>query len=509
MSDPTAAQISADVTQPTYEVQIWDGSSWQAQTANVEHVTHNVQITGDLGGFAFGVGRSLSAEVTIDKAAFGTAWRGKRIRIGYGFATSNKVTKFVGVITGRARGRESGTWRCEGLDVLIEGEKIWSPLFVKRSIATRTTLTSIEDPSNAGYRGGPINYLFWAVGGRPLKQAASYPNALFYYSCEQALLGPKYAWHAGENPWNELERLVQVCGGQVYQDDSGVMRYVGPFSLAQGTPTYTFTDAPLTAEQRVSLNAGPYEDHSEDSTLEQTVTAVTCTFTTRLVQGFQQVYEQVDPLDRPIRPGQTVTLTCDTQLPIYDANRVTVEVDAGINRLGAKPTASQLVATITDRKATRFTVTLQNTASDPISVYALRLRGRPISAGPPETVFFSASGELDTTRVLEVPDSALIQARSHGERLCRMLWDFHVGEHGLITLTGCPMDTRRYVGEPVSFTSSAWGETNTKCRIVAIRPTGDGFMEVELGRAGVLPVATDFFIIGQSYADADVRQLAY
>lgn len=509
MSDPTATQIAADVTQPTYEVQIWNGSTWVSQIANVEHVSSGVQITGELGGFAFGASRGLSAEVTIDKAAFGVAWKGKLIRIGYGFETSDKVVKFVGVITGRARGRTSGTWRCEGLDVLIEGQKIWSPLFVKRPIATKTTISSIEDPSNPGYRGGPINYLFWVCGGRPYEQAGSYPNALFYYSCEQALLGPKYYWQAGENPWNELNRLVQVCGGQVYQDDSGVMRYASPFSLATGTPTYTFTDAALTAAQRVSQNAGPYEDCSEDSSLEQTVTTVTCTFTTRQVQGFQTVYEQADPLDRPIRPGETITLTCDTQLPIYDANRVAVEVDAGIVRPAQKPSAAQLVATITDRKATRFTVTLENTAAEPISVYAVRLRGRPISAGPPETVFFSASGELDQTRALEVPDSPLIQSRSHAERLCRMLWDFHVGDHGLITLAGCPMDTRRYVGEPVFFTCSAWGETNTPCRIVAIRPTGDGFMDVDLGRSADLPVASDFFIIGQAYGDSAVRQLAY
>jgi hypothetical protein len=112
-----------------------------------------------------------------------------------------------------------------------------------------------------------------------------------------------------------------------------------------------------------------------------------------------------------------------------------------------------------------------------------------------------------------VEDNPLIQARSHAERLCRMVYDFHSAERGRIPLPGCPMDTRRYLGEPVYFTSAhaatGWGETETLCRIVSISVTGDGFMDVDLGRAEGLPVRSDFYLIGTAYSTSDELQLSY
>lgn len=511
MSDPTPAQINADITRPTYEVQVYNSGSgtWSSVVADVERVGHAQELTGSIGGFAFGTGRRLAAEITIDQALFGTAWQGRRVRIGYGFESSNRVIRFVGVITGRSRGRRSGAWRVGGLDTIIGNEKVWSPLFTKRAPFTRTSATSVENPASAGYRGGIGNYLAWTLGGRPLEQQASYPNALFYYSFEQSVLAPKYTWTAGENLWNELDRLCQSCGGQVFQDNSGTLRYVGPLGLATGLPVYTLTDAPLTAAQRSEQNAIPYGDVSEDSDLKQVTTGVSCVFTERLLQGTQTIYDKQDPLPAPLRGGETATIQCDTQWPIFDAGRVAVTVEAAIGRTLAKPSAAQLVVTITDRKATRFAVQLTNTLGEPIQIYRVKLAGRPITAAEPGSAFFSASGALDTAKTMEIPESPLIQSASHARRLCRMIWDFHGGDRGRIRLSDVPYHPYLQLGAPVYFTSVDWEETNTVCRVVALRPAGDGFMEVELGRAAGLPVRDEFYIIGQTYSAADVRQLCY
>lgn len=512
MADPTAAQIAADVTQPTYAVQLWNGSGWSGDiAADVVRVTHEAATSGDLAGFGFGTGRAWSASIAIDRALFGYDWRRRRVRIGYGFGTSDAVVRFVGVITGRDRDGTDGTWACAGLEALVRGEKLWSPLLRRRPGFTATSVSSIEDPANTAWRGGLGNWILWQIGGRPLAQAGTYPSALFYYDCEQAIIAPEWSWTSGENPWNELDRLCKACGGQVFQDDDGVLRYTSPTGLAANAPSYTFTDAVLTEDQRETLNAGPYETKREQADTEDTVTAVTCSYTSRVLQGYQEVYGDTEA--RIVAAGATVTLQLDTQLPIYSPATVRVEYDAGIVRNAARPAPSHLVATITGRAATRFTLTLQNTLGEPIVVYALRLFGRPISAGEPGGVSYSTTSELNTARVLEIPDNPFIQARSHAERLARMVFDYYAGERGLITLTGCPYDPRRFVGEPVYFTSAnaavGWNETATPCRITAIRPGGDGFMDVDLGRAAGLPIRSEFFVIGQTYASADVRQMGY
>lgn len=509
MSDPTAAQIAADGVDPTYEVQLWDGGSWVSVAGDVVRVSHALATTGDLGGFLFGTGRAVGAEVAIDAALFATGWQARRIRIGYGLGASNRVIRFTGVITGRSRSGRDGVWRCGGLDALLAGVKVWSPLIVGRPAATATSATSVEDPTSGSYRGGILNYIAWASGGRPLAQAASYPAALFYYEFQRSLLEIPYAWVSGENLWNEADRICKASGGQIYQDDSGTLRYVNPLGLAEGSATYTFTDADLTPSQYEAQNAGPYETASEESDLRSVLSAVSCTYVRRARLGYQEVYNQTNPVRDPIRPGETVTLTLDTQLPLAAPELIAVETDSAIQRTLARPSAAQLVTTIADRKATRVVVTLTNAHTEPILLYGIRLKGTPVGAIETGSASYSGTTALNSDRVLEVPDNALIQTASQARRLCRLIWDFQSGERGIITLTGCPYDHRRSVGELVLFTSADWGETAVPCRIAAIRPTGDGFMDVDLGRSVGLPVRSQFYVIGGSYANATIRELSY
>ena len=508
MTAPTRAQITADVTLPTFTVEVYTGASWVDVSADVVTVDHAMEATGDLAGFGFGVSRGATASVTFDAPQFATEWRGTPIRIKYGFSTSTKHERFVGIITGRSRSAEGGTWRCGGIDVRIEGAKLWSPplsAFYRRPMATATGAATAEDPAMPGYDRGMFNWICWQTGGRPYEQAASYPNAVYYYSAEHALIAPEFSWVAGENAWEELGRLCRACGGQVYQDDLGVLRYVSPTGLARTSPTHTYTDTPQTAAQRAANGTEHYADISEDSNLESVLTGVTVPFVRRIVGGVQEIYTDQTP--RTVAAGVTATLTLDTQLPLFSFDRA--EVECAVLRTVRKVNPAEAVVTASSVAAQRVLITVQNTLAEPIQINAVKLFGRPVSAGEEGSAYYSTSGVLQTGRTQEAPDNPYIQTEAHARMLARMLFDFYVGDRGLVSLTGCMYDPDRIVGEPVYLTYSGWAETAELCRIVAIRPSGGDSMDVDLGRADGLPVRDQHFLIGTTYASADTRALSY
>src|SRR6266542_188674 len=114
------------------------------------------------------------------------------------FTTTNSADTtartFTGVITQMHRTLDDCDIKCEGIKVLIAANKIYSPMLVRRPAATKTTASSVDDPTNVSYRGGLVNYALWQCGGRPYEQAGSYPSAVFYYSCDHAILSPDYSW---------------------------------------------------------------------------------------------------------------------------------------------------------------------------------------------------------------------------------------------------------------------------------------------------------------------------
>lgn len=508
MAAPTRAQIEADVTLPTTKVEIKPAGIWLDVTADVISATDALEASGELAGFAFGASGGAAASVEVWKTAFGYAWEQAPIRISYGFDTSDVVRRFVGLIVGRSRGAAAGQWDCRGWDALIEGVRIRSPLFHRRPAATATTVTSIEDPANLNYSGGLINYILWECGGRPDAQAATYPNATFYYACDQALIAPEWSWITGDNAWEELDRLCRACGGQLYQDVDGVVRYVEPLNLAAGVATFGYTDSVATAGTaalRVANSRSLYADISDQADAYRAPTAVTCTYVSRIVQGVQQVYQDTTP--KRVEGSAVLTLECDTQLPLYSVSRV--EVKTAVLRTGRAPTAAEVAVTITDERAQRVTVEVDNNLAEPVIIYQVLIFGRPVTAGEEGSAFYSASGALVTERALPLEDNPYIQSASHARRLCRMAFDFYSDPRPIITLAGCGYDPDRYVGEPIVLTSSDWGYTDEPCRIVALRPDNGEFMDVDVCPSDGLPVGNEFYQVGQSYGNSASLQLSY
>lgn len=503
MTDPTRTQISADVTIPTYAVELYLSGSWVDVSSEVLNITIDVATSGDASGLSFGSAVQPTASVAFNALSVNREWRLTPIRISFGFATSNKVPRFSGVIVERRRDAQGGTWSCRGWDAIIEGTSIRSPVFVNRAIATKTTALLSDDPSTLStYTGGIINYLLWQCGGRPYEQAGSYPLATFYYSCSNALIAPAFAWISGEGTWEALLRFVRAAGGQLYQDGLGVVRYVDPITMNTGSSTHLFTDAVLTAAQRVAQGASGYQSLSSSGTIQQAVSSVTAQFVTRTLQGVQTVFE--DRTARYLAASQVLSVDCDLQLPIIALPTVTWST---IRIRDAVPVT--IAAVITSWSAQRVTVQFTNNTSTPVQLDRITVIGQPIAVEEEGSATYSGTVTMQHARALTLEDNPWVQDRLHAEQLTRMVYDLYSQTGEIITLSGCAYDPDRFLGEIVSVTSADWSLSAVAHRIIAIRPRHGAWMDVDVCAIGSLPVNGDLFVIGTSYNASTTKKLGY
>jgi hypothetical protein len=504
MPAPTRTQIEADVALPVIQV-ILDG---------VDVTAHVLDVEGDLAqtaggdGVGFGAVVQPSATIRIDRAAFSLAWEERPIEIRYGFADSDKVLYFRGVVTGQERGLAEGSWTMRGFDALIDSTEIRSLVVQDRPIATRTTSGSAENPDGPDYAAGIINEIFWRAGGRPLEQATTYPDAAFSYSCQTAVLSPRYSWANGENGWELLGTLCRAAGGVVYQDSTGVMRYVEPFSLGDGTPTHHFTDEPLTAAQRVSQGKSHYADIRRQASTEIAVGAVRSPFVARAADLPQEVYASKEPI--PLAPGQSVTVTLELTHPCLRLDGVTIKA-ALAQRARAATTSEVTVSGVQLVAGQRAVATLANTTAERATVYEVAATGVPLLAGEQGDARYSAIVARPRGRDLELEDSPYIQSRAFAERRARMFWDFYAEPRPVVTLSGCGFDPDRQLGAIVLLTCSAWGMSAVRHRIVALRPSRAGaLMDVDLVPVAGLPFRGDYLVTDQTYdSNAVLLRLAY
>jgi len=225
---------------------------------------------------------------------------------------------------------------------------------------------------------------------------------------------------------------------------------------------------------------------------------VTAAYVSRLVQGAQTVYE--DKIPRQIAAGGVLVVTCDTQLPLYALGGASI--DAAVIRTATKATTSQVTVSATLHSAQRVLVTITNTLSDPVMIDALRITGRPVSAGEEG----SASAITSGARVVTAEDSPYTQSERHAAMLCRMLLDAGAAGGTLYRITGCGYDPDLAVGAIVGLTSSDIGISSLRCRVVRVETADGAWMDVTLAVLGSLPTRDSVHIIG---AISSTRDLAY
>lgn len=497
MAAPTRPQIEARITQPTYLLEYWNGAAWVTITgAEVGDLAALVNVGGGPSGFEFGANASPSGTITLYASSTNQAinWERLKIRISFGFSTSDLLVRWMGVVTGDQRGTDDLTivWQCAGFDVLIAETECYSQLLYRRPPATKTTVSSIEDPTNGAYAGGLANYICWQAGGRPLEQAVTYPTATFYYSMDNAIITPEWTWIAGEDAWQELDTLCRAVGGQIYQDTAGTIVYRNP--LVGTSSGYTFDET-------------VYASLSQSASVLQKTALARCTYQARRLQPEQDIYSDTTP--RLVLASSSISFTLDMQRPVYDyavsASGGSGIPNSGFNCVdlnGYTVLYPDVIVTYTARAAGRCTVQVSNTLTQPIVLTNLTLRGRPLAAVEDGQASYGSG-----TPAREVGNGSIyIQSRVHAERLCRLMVDMDSIQRPARTIA-CMYDPDRTLGEIVTLTCTSLGISGSH-RITAIDVDGGALMSVTLVPITGLLTTADVFIIGTSYT-TETRQLAW
>lgn len=524
MPAPSRVQIEANIAQPTYRIDIWyPGTGWiELPDSSIVDVSGiNESVGSQDNGLAFGTSVEPKATIqtemfvvsTADKLISDTYWLMKRMRIGFGFETSDPVTVFVGPIRERRIDGDDVTIELQSNLEFVRNAKFYSPLYFDRPIATKTTAASVENPSSGSYVAGMINRILWEAGGRPYEQAnINYFETdaafRFWYSCEQALLTPDWSWVSSDNLVDDLFTLARAGGGQIYQDNNGVIRYVQPFSFADLSsygPLYTpfeYTDA-------------YFESYSESATSFEQVGTVACTYTPRAIQPLQVVYEDQTP--RFLQPSESQVLLLETTWPVYEFYNMISDSELTkqaftVTKLNGQSTLFS-IGTVT-KYATRIEIAVGNpSATEPIIIHAIKILGRPVTAEEEKIVSYG-SGEPKRN----IESNVYIQNERFASRMVRMVYDFYAHNRPIVTLKNAIYDPDRFVGELVTldsyynrvYSGGGYSSNNDLYRIINIRHSVTGtVMDVDLTVVTGLPTRDQMFLVGTSYLSANTRKLSY
>ena len=449
---------------------------------------------GNVGGIAFGDDSDIWCEGELPLSAWAST--GDFIPVRYTTTVGAGTARtFTGILTRRERTLTRLTFRAEGMKKRIAATKAYSPMLNRRPLFTATTASSVDDPASSAWTAGLGNYLFWQAGGRPYEQAASYPSAVFYYSCEHAILAPDWTWAAGEDAWAEALKCAQDSGGQLYQDANGVVRYRQIVGYGGGTPAETFTTA---SYQTLTQTIEPDLLRADK---------FTCQYVPRRRLGMQQIADDTTP--RHIEPGETITVVIEPEQPL-----ATLELTGGLLNAAALVIAQQDGTRLAqgaggythtvDSKAARITITITNTSAWPAILYRVVLRGEPVMATEAGSVS-SGSGSIE--RVLE--QSPYIQSRDDAQRAVDMAVAFYGTARPVVRVEGVVHSPTRALGDTVALTSSAWGMTAQAHVILGVSHEQGRKTALTLADVSDLPTAADFFIVGVTYTSGDTKKLGW
>lgn len=506
---------------PTYEASWWNGSSFATITGDdVLSLSLSYATDGDeTNPFFVGDRSEMNADITLRSVAtyLSATWQDRRFRIRQQMMSGSLRTVFEGIITNRTIRLAADTvaYRAIGYADLVRRSKAVTDLRFRRRGATRTTATSIEDLTNANYAAGLINEALWKAGGRPLEQDTNstyIAAARFWYSCDDSLFIPEYGWQASENTWDECARIARDSGGQMYQAENGVIKFRSPFTPTQGTITVTWTE-------------DDYGDIEEARDTWLAVEQVRVPWSLRAPQPPQVAFEQPEPvivqpgaggaygiLDLPVfKPTLPILVWDDLPLSggVHKNTLSGLSEEAFIvsdfSGVRTWPKAGESVfVEAREIGAQWLQLRLHHTYDKPLVFNRLVLRATPIAV--------VASGEVVVGSGLSqfaYDDSVYVNTETHAEQLGEMMLAFLGTPRPVRKIKGLIYDERRYLGERINLTSSDLALSAVAHVITEITPDDGELMDVNVVPVDDLPQYSDLFIIGNSYASGDVKQVIW
>jgi hypothetical protein len=480
-----------------YQVE-WYIAGWIDITAYTLSIEGDFSTTGAGSGIAFGDSSDAGATIVLDPNRSGALSLATLalvpVRVTF-TVDANAARGAYGVVIDWEQDADTITLNIIGIKELISKVRVYSDLFERRPIATKTTASSIDDPTDPDWVAGPLNWILWQAGGRPYEQVGSYPSATFLYSLNQAPIAPKYAWVAGEDGWEEALRLVRAAGGQLYQRPDGVIKYTSPLSIAGGA-------------SQVTLTQDDWESVTRRGTARDVVAAFTTTYIPRILIGMQEVVSDSEP--RVVAVGASVTIELEPQYPISSLETAT----GGTQLLPDAISATSYDGTIIEQttgythtlsiKAQLVTIVITNAGSLPFVIEKIALRGTPIVPGEAGTVTVGSGVPAQS-----IEQNPYIQSRSHAQRLARMALAFYGTARPVITATGCLYNPVLQVGMAGTLTQIEWGLTSAPVVILGIKHQETGAkVDYDLVVTTGLPALADYFLV-QTAAQVATKKIGY
>lgn len=476
------------------------GASWDDITAYALEVSGDFSTTGRGSGIAFGDSSDAGATIVVDPTGGGgdlraQPWAYTPIRVQFD-VDAQTARGVAGIVLDWDDDGDRVTFSVVGYKQLISTVRVYSPLFLWRPIATKTTVSSIDDPTDPDYAAGPLNWLLWQAGGRPFEQAGSYTSAAFYYSLSQAPIAPRYAWIAGEDGWEEALRLVRAAGGQLYQRPDGVIAYVSPLSIAGGSALF-------------SLSQADYAEISRNGSARDVVSTYTSSYVPRVLIGMQEIVSDTEA--RVVAVGQTILIELEPQYPILSLETATGGAQLLPDAISATSFDGTQVSQGThydhtlDVQAQKITITIENVGALPFVIERITLRGTPVVPGETGSVTVGSGSPT-----LSLEQNPYIQSRSHAQRLARMALDFYDEPRPVITATGVLYDPENHqVGHAGTLTEPRWGLSSAPVVLLGVQHDETGVRaSLDLVETTGIPKLADYFLVSTT-AQVATKRIGY
>jgi hypothetical protein len=521
----------------SYQVQRVVNGAWTVwQGARVARLSATSSFGGDsTSPIAWGSVPPPTAEIAVWGVSpdLPEVWGDIPVRLLLGRGTA-PVSVFEGLIS--KRGRVTSNTQHEvrftaiGYGELVRRTRPTSPLYYRRVAATRTEATSQDDPRAPGYAAGLINYALWAAGGAPLEQASTpaFAQARFWYSCDEALIAPEWAWLNGEDAYAEIGELARSVGGVVMQTPDGVVRFVSPLSPTLGPPAATLIEGRLRQQGLLAVpdlvNPLYYAEASDDGVVTSAIDRVRVPWVFRARQALQDVWALPSRRRVPARGEApeyaqygTIPIEFQTDYPIYRWQNVgvgdaltlteaTVE-DMGLSdmsgwpitpkRNGAEGNATFFIATRMD--AQRVEGEFRHNYPQPVMLNKLIIRGEPVVVvHEGEAVAGRATGGTE----LSYPSNLYISSEAHAQMLAAMLLAFHRVARPVYSFRGVQFSPRLFGGARIRVYNAKLGLADTLMLITTctVNATTDGGITMDLDAIpiGDLPQIESCYLWGEA-----------
>jgi hypothetical protein len=576
----------APIDVPIYNL---ENSAYRVSDQSVQDIGIGQNTSIDFtGGISLGVASPAEANITLIKNGLTSTtnrlfnWRLANVLIKYSINNgSTYSTQFAGFVESRGEGMNSVNFRCFGYSKYLEYYKEITPLWIDKPAATNipdipsasqvwsTTTSGVwgqffanQDPTTlSGSFTGTINTVFWLLGGRPYKYKDHVKNkslpVRFWYDCDHAPIMPKFTWLNKENVSNDLVQLAAAAGGQITQDNEGVIQFRNPHSFVPSTNTaYTVTDS-------------MFSDLSVDETSAVGYGKVIVTFSPRYLGAnkvildapigkylpYNEEYEHevefqqpVDRLTNNTYYGSGITfgqaggyfgidqyITSKDFVTAVDYNGDTAYVSLKVPQLssvyfpkkrfywtGNSNTSYWKYEKDVSKTAGQvFKVKVKNTdQARRLYLAKISLFGIPMVAGSQQTlkndIPLEFSG-LVTAGIIpsgfkevSVSENPYIQSRDQAQRLMDVIKYLHKRPRPAVRINTLPYNSSLKVGDIIVINSVAYGILNKKHKVVELQINKTGAtMNITCVDVSDIKTREDFFINGEVYPPETTKYLSW